>query len=41
VKLSARNELTGTVQHVELGSVIAETICCPPMSMVTSAITHA
>jgi molybdopterin-binding protein len=40
VKLSARNQLTGTVQHVELGAVMAEVTIDIGGQRIVSAITR-
>jgi molybdopterin-binding protein len=41
VKLSARNQLTGTVRSVELGAVMAEVVIDVDGQQIVSAITRA
>ena len=41
MKLSARNQLSGTVQHVELGAVMAEITVDVGGQRIVSAITRA
>jgi molybdopterin-binding protein len=41
LKLSARNQLKGTVQHVELGTVMAEVTVDVGGQQIVSAITRA
>jgi molybdopterin-binding protein len=41
VKLSARNQLQGTVRHVELGTVMAEVTVDVSGQQIVSAITRA
>jgi len=41
VKLSARNQLNGTVRHVELGAVMAEVTIDVNGQQIVSAITRA
>ena len=41
MKLSARNQLEGTVQHVELGAVMAEVTVDVGGQQIVSAITRA
>jgi molybdopterin-binding protein len=41
VKLSARNQLQGTVRHVELGTVMAEVTVDVAGQQIVSAITRA
>jgi molybdopterin-binding protein len=40
VKLSARNQLTGTIRHVELGAVMAEVTVDVDGHQIVSAITR-